>query len=348
MKRFPHVFFLGLLWLATGARADAVEPAASRPNHANTAPVDTPALWDAALFLPNSIPSEIFRNVEGTSLRNRFIPGSKITIGKIVIHFQYGNAQVSVPLEFETGHVVSSVQATGTFTFWRFERDRDGKNPRARFRLMLDSLKPTITAAGRTLEMGDLFDNAISRSLLSEVADYLSFSVPTPFDLEAPIGFQEDLSFKAGEAGEVRVRASAPIGTLAMVLTDLQVVFVPSGLWMCGQFNGSHSSTPKSLDLPPAQRWRVFETSSSRETIRLFVRGEFLAAIFNQLGELPADKRKAEISGRAHKGKLVDSASSSVWLSNDEEKGDLTLDPAATWAPAGLSVTCSYVANVTG
>ncbi len=340
-----HSLLVCFVAAAFCSAAIAQSPPPAAPQAA--AIVDTPARWDAAFFLPGSVPKEMFKKIVGTSLHLDVLPALKLSLGEAKTTFDYGTAQVSLTVGVGTAASpqAAALEAAGTLSFWKFERDANGANPQAKFRVMLNTLRPSVDAGGKKLDPGNFAVVLEKTGLLKLLADYLSFSVPVPLDLVDEPKFDDDLTFSAGKDGEVKVHVKAPGRSISEKLTGMQVVFVPSGMWLCSQFGRRQPTSVSGADLPPAERWKSYEASASKDTARLLIRGPSLVDTFNRLADASPAARTATITGVGHKNKLSE-GDASVWLADDSEKATLTITPKAQWTADGaLKVECSYTAK---
>jgi hypothetical protein len=325
----------------------AGSPAATAPQPAADAPppvADSPARWDAALFIPPSIINTILGNFTGCSLSLDRLPNLRLTLRKATTKFDYG--KVSVNLTFGAGLSdadIAQLDATGTLTFVGFDRGSDGRNPRARFSVTIDSLNPSAKFAGKTLNAGDLVAQLARTGTKEFLSEYLTFSIPVPLDLAGQTGFDDDLLFNA-PAGKVLLHVTVPSGKVAKKLAGMKPVFVPGGLWLCADFQHKLLSPVSENTVMPAQQWRTYQQAATGNA-RLLVRGSFLANAINELRDLRISQRTATITGVEHKGNLVE-GDATVWIKNDKTNGGhLSITPSAHWTPKGLIVDCDYVAD---
>jgi hypothetical protein len=342
--------FAVIILVSTGSSLAQSAPAPStamRPE-----PIaDTPDRWDAALFLPGSVPEVVLTKVAGASVR---IPMQffdlQLTFVKASTKFDWDKAAIGITLAagLADGEPLAQLEAGGTISFLKFERGPDGLSPQVRFRVALDALKAGTPLSGKKLDAAQLVTKLREAGILETLSDYLSFSVPVPLDLVGKVSFDDELSFACDDKnGEVKVRVTTPSGAISKKVTDMRAVVVPAGIWLCAQFDGAPPPAIAGEELQPNERWKAFEVQARqvpKDTARMLVSGTFLVDAFDQLKTLLGDAGTVKVIGVAHKGKLVD-GDARVWLQNDDENASLTVTPNVVWTPTGLKVTCGYTAN---
>jgi len=338
--------FAAILFLFTGSGLAQSPPGTKevRPNPRT----DNPTGWDAALFLPASIPEAVFATVAGASLR---IPMQffdfQLTFVKASTKFDWDKATIGITLAagLADGEPLAQLEAGGSISFLKFDRSADGSNPQARFRVTLDALKASTPLSGKKVDATQLVAKLREAGILETLSDTFSFSIPVPLDLAANVHFDDELSFTCDDKnGEVKVRVTAPGGAISKKITDVRAVIVPAGIWLCAQFDGAPLSPDAEVELPPNERWKAYEVRARlvpKDTARMLVGGTFLVQTFDQLKTILGDAGTIQVKGVAHKGKLVD-GDARVWLENDNESASITVTPSAVWAPTGLKVTCRY------
>ena len=255
---------------------------------------DGPERWDAAFFMPQSASSPIFGNFLGTSviIPLDYMPDVRVTLLNGETKFDYGACSVHV--EFgaapSVGGPAVTLAANGTMHFAGFDRGDDQNTPRAKFTVTLDSLQPTLKAGKISINAGDVAAKLVTAGVLKFFAKYLSFSIPIPFDISGETAFEDDVPFVAKD-GKVLVHVNAPKISVSKKLTDMQVVFVPSGLWLCAEYDGVKRPAPIGTEsLQPKERWKMYEENGKKDTPIALVRGAFIESAISELGHLPTER----------------------------------------------------------
>jgi len=345
MKISPGVnFLMGFAAVISFAAESPAQPAPrSTTSSVTVSDVDSPARWDAALFLSPAILDTVLGRFVGSSITVDRLPNVRLTLRKVATKFDYGKG--TVLLSFGAGFTdadIAQLDATGTLTFAGFSRGKDDDSPRAKFVVSLDSLTPSAKLAGKTLNAGDVAAQLTTVGIKGFLSEYLTFSVPVPLDLAGQVGFDDDLSFRA-PAGQVLVHVTAPGARISRKLTGIKPIFVPAGLWLCADFRRATPDVRGAEGLSLAQRLQAYQQAAKGDA-RLLVRGSFLAGAINELRTLPLPQRTATIRGVDHQGNLVE-GDATVWVKNDRTNGGhISFAPAAQWTPKGLTVSSDYAA----
>ena len=296
----------------------------------------SPRTWDSAVYLPYATPNELLSQFIGTAIVTdiKGLANVSLTLTTFKITGGWGEARVELGLHAGTSLTKDSADLTveGKLLYRGYTEKTSG-TASAVFGVVLDTPRAAANVNGKTLTAPDWLTSVAASSAMRLFEDRLTFAIPVTTDYSRRVGYNGETTLKAGDAGTVTVRITAPGTTLHEKIERFAPVLVRSGMWLCVRFEGSPA--PKSGVVPTKLEEALAEyESESGPTPKLFVNGNFLEGVVNGLGELSETARTAKAKIVSHRDRLLNTGGdihAKVWLENDDGGGSLTVTPSADW-----------------
>jgi hypothetical protein len=296
----------------------------------------SPADWDSAVYLPWATPNDLLSQFLGTAIVADFkgLPSVNLTLTQAKIIGDWSEAKVEIRLLAGTSLNEDSAElvATGRLLYRGYAEKESGTATTV-FRIALEPPKASANVKGKTFAAPDWITELAASGVIRILEDRLTFALPVPIDFSRPVGYDGTTTLKAGDAGTVTVRITAPGATLRKRIDKFAPIFVPSGLWLCARFEGRPQPRPSP---PPAKIEDALAEYEKQggEGAKLIISGKFLEGVVNGLGELPEAARTAKAKIVGHRDRLLNTSGdihAKVWLHNHEGGGSLTVSPSAQW-----------------
>jgi hypothetical protein len=309
----------------------------------------TPGTWDAALYLPYTVWNDLLGRFVGTEIACdlRGVVGMRIVLTGIKISGEWGNARVDLNLRAQTSLSGDSAElvTTGRLLYCGYAEKESG-TVSAVFRIDLDPPSQTEKTGAKTFLKPGWLTQLVATGAMKLLEDQLTFALPVPVNFAFPLGYDEETTIRANDEGWVKVHVTAAGATLRQRVERFAPIFVPSGLWLCLQFQGSPKTEVAAAPTKIEDALANYDKEGGDQA-KLIVHGKFLEGIVNGLGELSEEARTAKASIIDDGGRLFHSGGdvyAAVWLQNHDGGASLTVNPSAEWKTEGLEVTVAYQA----
>ncbi len=316
----------------------------------------SPSDWDTAVYLPYRVPNELLSQFVGTKL-SLDIEGYGavfVEITKAELSGEFFQAKAAIGLRVGTNLTDDAAElvSSGRLLYQGFKQT-DEKTTSAAFAIGLDAPVASAVVNGKTFTNPEAIKKLVDSGALRIIEERLRFALPMPVEFSQKLHYKGESLLATGDKGWVKVGIEVPGATVRQRVAALEPVFVPSGMWLGIDLENATSAPAQPAAIAPAKDdvvQKALETyqSQSGSVPKVFVKGAFIAQVFNDVGALKKEERTATVTILDHGGNLFDSGGdfyAKAWLENNDGGASLTIAPSAKWDANGLTIDCGYEAS---